>query len=191
MTLEVVSAGGGHIDSPLPGAGIANPHCGSEPQPGADASENAQSIGLLITFGRFRFLDLGDLTTAKELELVCPNNLVGAVDVFLVSHHGLGSSNSKALLAALHPRVAILNNGARKGGDPEAWQRVRESPGLEDLWQLHYALAGGNDHNVADGLIANPEDQADAGFFIKLVAESDGSFTVSNSRNKFRKIYRK
>ena len=92
-----------------------------------------------MTFENFRFLDMGDLTWNKELELMCPNNPIGTVDVLLVSHHGLNQSNSPALVDAVHPRVAIMNNGARKGGSPDAWQIVKDSPGLEDLWQLHYA----------------------------------------------------
>jgi competence protein ComEC len=191
ITVEVLTAAGGHISQPLPGAGEANPYCGSEPEPPVDSSENAQSLGILITYGKFRFLDLGDLTKKKELELMCPNNPIGTVDLFLVSHHGLSSSNSKALVWGVHPRVAIMNNGAHKGGDPAAWQLVHDSPGLEDLWQLHYAVDGGKDHNVAQQLIANPDEKADAGDYIKVKAESDGTFTVINERNKYRKTYSK
>ena len=142
-----------------------------------------------MTFDKFRFLDMGDLTWNKELELMCPNNPIGTVDVLLTSHHGLNQSNSPALVDAVHPRVAIMNNGARKGGSPDAWQVVKDSPGLEDLWQLHYAVEGGKEHNVADSFIANVDEQ-DAGQYIKLTAEPNGSFTVWNQRNKFTKIYK-
>jgi competence protein ComEC len=191
ITVHVLTAAGGHLGQPLPGAGEANPYCNSEPEPPVDTSENAQSVGMLITYGKFRFLDLGDLTKKKELELMCPNNPIGTVDVFLVSHHGLDSSNAKALVWAVHPRVAIMNNGAHKGGDPAAWQMVRDSPGLEDLWQLHYAVNGGKEHNVAQPFIANPDEKADAGDYIEVTAEPDGTFTVINERNKYRKIYSK
>jgi competence protein ComEC len=90
---------------------------------------------------------------------------------------------------AVHPRVAIMNNGAKKGGSPDAWQIVKDSPGLEDLWQLHYAEAGGKEHNVADSFIANI-DQPNDGQYIKLTAEGNGSFTVWNQRNKFEKVYK-
>jgi len=120
---------------------------------------------------------------------MCPNNPIGTVDVLLVSHHGLNQSNSPALVEAVHPRVAIMNNGARKGGSPDAWQIVKDSPGLEDLWQLHYAVAGGKEHNAPDSFIANLDEQC-TGQYIKLTAEGNGSFTVWNQRNKFEKAYK-
>jgi competence protein ComEC len=190
MKVEVLTAAGEHIESPLPGAGAANRDCETEAEPALDTSENARSMGILVTFGKFHFLDLGDLTKKKELDLVCPNNRVGTVDVFLVSHHGIDQSNSKALVDALHPRVAVMNNGAHKGGSPVAWQIVHDSPGLEGLWQLHYAVEGGKDHNVDEKMIANVEGGAD-GNRIEVVAERDGSFLVENSRNGFRKKYGK
>ena len=134
-------------------------------------------------------IDLGDLTWNKELALMCPNNPIGTVDVYLTSHHGLNQSGSPALVKALHPRVAIMNNGARKGGDPDAWQIVKDSPGLEDLWQLHYAMAGGKAHNSPDTFIANVDEFCE-GKYLELTAQSNGSFSVLNSRNKFQKEYK-
>jgi len=188
LSVEVLTAAGAHIQKPLEGAGQPNSYCASTPKRADDATENAQSLGVLVTYEKFRFLDLGDLTWNKELELMCPNNPIGTVDVLLVSHHGLNQSNSPALVDAVHPRVAIMNNGARKGASPDAWQIVKDSPGLEDLWQLHYAEAGGKDHNVADSFIANV-DQGD-GNYIKLTAEGNGTLTVWNQRNKFEKVYK-
>lgn len=190
ITVQVLTAARNHIAAPLAGAGQPNPFCASEAAPPDDPSENSASTGVLVTYENFRFLDLGDLTKKKELELVCPNNLIGAVDVYLTTHHGLNQSNSKAIVDAVHPRVAIMNNGAKKGGDPDAWQIVHDSPGLQGLWQLHYALAGGKEHNVPDAFIANI-DAADDGYYLKLTAQADGSFTVSNSRNKNEKTYPK
>ncbi len=149
IQVKILTAAGEHITSPLPGAGQPNPFCSSEPPPPDDPTENARSVGVLVTYDNFRFLDLGDLTKKKELELVCPDNLIGPVDLYLTSHHGLNQSNSKAMVDALHPRVAIMNNGSNKGGSPDAWRIVRDAPGLQDLWQLHYALEGGKEHNVA------------------------------------------
>lgn len=191
ITVRVLTAGGEHISKALAGAGRANPLCASEPQPEADATENARSVGVLITYGAFRFVDLGDLTKKKELELVCPNNLIGTVDLHLVTHHGFNQSNAKAIVQALHPRVAIMDNGPHKGGSPEAWQTVHSSPGLEDLWQLHFALDAGKDHNVGDAFIANPDEKPDAGKYIKISAELSGTFTVLNSRNDYSKTYKK
>jgi len=190
MDVAVVSADGEGLKSALPGAGTANPLCADAPAFPVDETENARSLGFILTFGKFRFADLGDLTSAKEKDLVCPANLLGAVDLFLVSHHGADSSNAKILVHALHPRVAILNNGSKKGASPAAWKVVKESPGLEDFWQLHFAIAGGKETNVPEPMIANIED-ADEGKAIKVSATEDGTFTVTNLRNKFTKTYTK
>ena len=191
IEVQVLAAAGEHIAGPLPAAGEANPYCAAEPEAPADPSENGRSMGVLVTYGKFRFLDLGDLTKKKELELVCPNNLLGTVDLYLTTHHGMDSSNAKALVWAVHPRVAVMNNGARKGASPAAWQIVHDSPGLEDLWQLHYAMDAGKDHNVAEDRIANVDDGKAAGNYIEAAAEADGSFTLTNARNGARKSYAK
>ena len=191
ITVQVLSSAGELIKDPLPGAGEANSNCGSDPEPVTDVGENARSLGTIITYKDFRFIDLGDLTRKKELGLFCPRNLVGTVDLFLVSHHGFSESNSKGMVWALHPRVAILDNGAREGGHPVAWQIVHDSPGLQDFWQLHYSVQGGKDHNVAEEFIANPEEDPDNGYYIKVSAQPNGSFTVVNSRNNKSKTYTK
>ncbi len=116
VDVTVVSAAGDLITSPLPGAGQPNPTCAMAKKKELDTSENARSLGTVLTYGSFRMIDLGDLTWNKELGLVCPNNLIGKIDVYLTSHHGLDQSGSPQLVHALHPRVAIMNNGARKGG---------------------------------------------------------------------------
>lgn len=190
IEVKVLAAAGDLIKTPLPGAGEVNPYCKGEPAAPDDATENARSLGVMITYGKFRFLDLGDLTKKKELELACPNNLLGTVDLFLVTHHGADLSNSKALDWALHPRVAILDNGPRKGASPAAWQIVHDSPGLEDLWQLHYAAGSDKDHNVDPDHIANVKENCE-GKYIKVVAQSDGSFTLTNSRTGTEKTYAK
>jgi competence protein ComEC len=189
LKVEVLTSAGAAIRKPLTDAGQPNQFCAASPARQDDATENAQSLGVLVTFGSFRFLDLGDLTWNKELALMCPNNPIGTVDVYLTSHHGLNQSGSPALVKAVHPRVAIMNNGARKGGSPDAWQIVKDSPGLQDLWQLHYAMEGGKDHNVPDSFIANVDEHCQ-GDYLKLTAESNGSFTIFNSRNKFQKAYK-
>jgi competence protein ComEC len=190
IKVEVLAAAGARISQPAHGGGQANPYCASEPKWPDDHTENAASVGVLVTYGDFRFVDLGDLTKDKERGLVCPKNLIGTTDLFLVSHHGMGLSNSKALVHALHPRVAIMENGAAKGDAPEAWQTVRDSPGLNDLWQLHYTAASGVDHNVSKDTIANLDGDSD-GHYLKVSAQSDGIFTVLNSRNKLERTYKK
>ena len=144
---------------------------------------------MLLTYGRFRMLDLGDLTWNKEHDLVCPNNLVGTVDLYLTTHHGMNISGLPALVHAVHPRAAIMNNGARKGGTPEAWTGVRTSPGLEDLWQLHYATASDAAHNAPEAFIANMDETT--GHEITVSAQRDGTFTITNARNGNSKTYKK
>lgn len=189
IDVKVLTSAGNAIDKPLPGAGQPNPTCDSFQAKDADPSENARSLGVLITYGNFRMLDLGDLTWNKEKDLVCPVNKIGPVDLYIVSHHGLAQSGSPQLLHAIAPKVALMNNGAKKGGAPEAWQVIRDTPGVQDIWQLHFSIAGGKEHNAADPFIANVDENCE-GKGIHVEAMKDGSFKLVNSRNKYEKGYR-
>jgi len=188
LDVTFVSADGNVIDHPLPGAGQPNEACADVQPKATDPSENARSIGMFIKFGALRIVDLGDLTWDKELDLMCPNNKLGKADIFVVSHHGLDQSNSPALVHALQPRVAIMDNGSKKGGAATTVDIIKSSPALQDLWQLHFADAGGSDHNTTDPFIANVT-EADTGYYLKVTAHEDGSFEVYNPRNKFSKTY--
>jgi competence protein ComEC len=188
LNTTVITADGEHISN-VPGIKpTPNPYCATEPKWDLDQTENPRSTGVLIRFGAFSFLDLGDLTKAKEIPLVCPNNPLGHVSLYLVNHHGMNLSNSKAFVDAIHPRVAIMDNGAHKAGSPEAWETVHESPGLLDLWMLHTAEGSDAAHNSAEPQIANLKGGND-GHWIKVVADSDGSFTVTNARTGQTKKY--
>ena len=145
-----VASAGETIKTPLPGAGKANPYCANY-KPGQNNAEDPQSVGIHVAFGKFRTVHLGDLTKNKEFELMCPNNRIGTVDVLLGLHHGQASSNSEVAVYAMHPRVAIMNDGTRKGGEPEVMKTVHSSPGLEDLWQLHFSLLSGQEYSVCRG----------------------------------------
>jgi competence protein ComEC len=239
----IVSAGGKALARPLPGAGKPNPACASfKPQENSRDPENSQSVGSVVVYGKFRTINLGDLLWNNEFDLVCPNNLAGTVDLYLTSHHGLAQSGSDALVYAIQPRVAIMNNGTRKGGAVQAFQTLHGSPGLEDLWLLHWSYNGGIEHNPAGVFIANIDDpqtiasvltapppagrpggpgaggrpgggapgggapaggapgggapggrgNAHAGpaYLIKVSAQTDGTFTVTNTRNGFSKTYK-
>ena len=189
LTTIVLAADGDHIDA-IPGVTPKpNPYCATEPKAEADPTENAYSAGILMTFGRFRLLDLGDLTKAKEIALVCPNNPIPPVDLYIVTHHGFNLSNSRAIVDAIHPRVAIMNNGAHKAGSPEAWQTVHDSPGIEDLYMVHTAEDSDAAHNSPEALIANPKGSGVDGAYFKVVAGQDGSFSVFNSRTGMTKDY--
>lgn len=183
LEVTVVAAAG----QAIAGKGEPNPYCAgiAQRQSADELGENSQSVGIVVTFGKFRFADLGDLSWNKELALLCPENKVGKIDLYLTTHHGGESSQA---IWGMAPRVAIMNNGAAKGGDPAGWKNVMASPGLEDLWQLHFALAGGKETNVPDTFIANV-DANDQGRHLKVSARADGSFTVTNPRNKFSKGY--
>jgi len=209
--VRVVTSAGEMIKA-LPGAGMANPSCANF-KPGENNAEDPQSVGTYFKFGKFRTVHLGDLTKNKEFELMCPNNRIGTVDVLLGLHHGVATSNSEVLIHALRPRVAIMNNGTRKGGEPEVMKILHSSPGLEDLWQVHFSLLSGQEYTVPGMFIANTiDDQQPAmpvapvsapgpgappapvhngkAYWIKLSAQQDGSFTVTNARNGFSKTYR-
>jgi competence protein ComEC len=190
VNVQVVAAGGAFIQKPVNGGGAPNPLCATNRQADVierDVEDNL-SIGLLFTFGKFRMLDLADLESHHNRSLVCPNNLIGTVDVYHVNVHGQFKGITPELIGALHPRVAIMGNGARKGADPPSWPILRATPGLEDIWQVHYSAAGTKDTNPPDDFIANLE-PTDQGKLVKLAARSDGSFTISNSRNGFSKTY--
>lgn len=184
----VITSDGNIIDKPVPGGGQANPLCASAQKKADDPTENARSLGVLVSFGSFKFIDIGDLTWNKELELACPSNKVGPVDLYVTTHHGMDVSGPEALVHAIHPRVAIMNNGSRKGGSPAAWKIVKSSPGLEDLWQLHFANAGGQDNNVANAFLADLNETGE-GNYIKVSAAKTGAMTVFNSRNRHTKTY--
>jgi len=187
--VEVVTAAGEGIAKALPGAGQPNPVCASYQALDPDPGENARSIGMVIAYGNFRLADLGDLYWNQEYDLACPNNKLGVVDVYMTTHHGTKTSGSPQMVDALHPKVAIMNNGADKGGSRRAWQTIHDSPGLIDLWQLHFSNEGGKTHNVPEDFIANPSEPCQ-GKWIELTAQKDGTFTVVNGRNGFQKTYR-
>lgn len=230
LDFRIVTAAGQSLKTPRPGAGRPNPTCaGFTPKEITNDPENGQSVGYLLTFGQFRAIDLGDLLWNKEFELMCPSNPIGTVDLYMVTHHGTDSSGPPQLVHALQPRVAVMQNGPRKGAGAQTMPTLRTSPGLEDIWQLHWGLTAGIEQNSAGVFVANvdgapapaaapaaaasgaaPAPQAGAqpagpppgaqgrgapphapAYWIKIVAQQDGSFTVSNSRNGYSKAYTK
>jgi competence protein ComEC len=187
------------IKSPLAGGGRANPHCGGfkrhtvNPVSGQPVgnTEDEHSVGSHVTFGAFRALYLADFPWNMEFDLMCPANRLGTVELLLVSRHGQHSSSSEALVHAVRPRVAVINNGIRKGGQPETMRVLYSSPGLEDIWQGHVAQLSGPEHQVPALFVSNIVDdpQHMPAYWIKVSAAPDGSFTVTNSRNAFMKTY--
>ena len=222
--VTVVMSDGNPLQKPIAkarGAGRANPACASfkERDESKVDSDNHQSAGFVLSFGQFRMINLGDLTWSREFKLMCPNNPIGNVDLYLTTHHGLDQSGSAVVVHAIQPRVAIMNNGTRKGGHVQTYQILESSPGLEDVWQLHWSYWGGVEHNTPGVMIANGDEPAQlaaivsgsaapgqpaaapppAGpggnanhspaHYLKVTARNDGSFTVTNSRNGYSKAY--
>lgn len=232
INVTVVTSAGHVLKTPIagaPGAGKPNPECATfTPRDESSVDpENPQSVGVVMAYGKFRTVNLGDFTWNKEQELMCPNNPIGTVDLYLTSHHGINQSGSAALVHALHPRVAVMQNSTRKGGAIQTMKVLHTSPGLEDIWQLHWAYAAGLDYNSPGIFIANMEEPATVAnvltnppptfgqprpagapaparggggrghqhtgpaFLIKVSAQQDGTFTVTNTRNEFSKTYAK
>ncbi len=184
----VISADGALLQQPLHHAGQPNPTCTrTDPGP-ADQTENARSVGILLHFGTLTIVDLGDLTKDKERDLVCPNNKLGPADIYIVSHHGWNQSSSPEFIDALHARVAIMDNGAKKGGSLSTLQTLRKAPGLETLWQVHFSEEGGPAFNTGEQFIANLPGP-DAANSLELIADPNGSFDVLNSRNNLHQHY--
>ena len=186
-----ISSDGKVITQALHGAGQPNPLCAQAPNVAEDTTENGHSLGFVLRFGGLRILDAGDLTADRERSLVCPNNLVGRIDLAIVSHHGSDLSSSRVFVHALHPRVAVMDNGERKGGSTSVIDTWRSSPGLEALYQLHAAPAagfknpagtpqGGPEHNVPEAMIANRV--GEDGKRIDITVNADGSMDVTNQR---------
>lgn len=189
VVLTFVTAAGKVIDPPLAGS-KANPKCPATSTPNMDGgAENGQSLGFIARFGNFSFLDLGDLTWDIEQVLMCPTNRIGTVDLFQVSHHGQDFSNSPQLVHALAPTVAVMNNGASKGGGTGTFETLKSSPGIQDIWALHQVTANDAAHNAEAALTANLSGGQDAANYIKAVVAPNGSYTLTNGRTGMSKTY--
>ncbi len=156
-----------------------NPACGSaEPRP-ADGSDNARSIALLLSYGDFQFFTGGDITWNIETRLVCPINTLGPVDLYMVNHHGEDISNNPVFLRSLDPVAAVMCNGPSKGGSPVTMQRLKELPGLQALYQLHWNVQIPKEQNTAPEWIANPDPRQSGRFIKAAVAPDTKSFVLT------------
>src|SRR3984957_5552802 len=189
----VVAANGKAIASPVKGASNAeNPYCKDAQQKPPDTTENQRSAGILLTYGKFKFLDLGDLTWDIEMQLACPANKLGTVTLFQATHHGFVNdfSGAPAFVLGVKPQVVVVNNGDTKGWQNSAWETVAKIPGLEDVWQVHQAMGPKHDHNVKVEQIANlGPGGSDAGHGLMASVGGDGKFTIINSRTSVSKTY--
>ena len=177
---EVIAARAGAKDNP-----IAKHH---KPQP-IDNSDNAKSLGFVLSFGDWRFYDGGDLTWNVEAKLVSPSDRVGTVDVYQVTHHGLEISNNPVLIRTIGPRVAICNNGPRKGGHPSVIATLRRLPDMQGLFQLHRNVRSEDSENTAPDKIGNDDRKKEAGATIRLLVGPDAksyAVTVDRTGKTFR-----
>lgn len=186
VDVTFVSSAGATIAKPLPGAGQVTAGCPAAAPAANEVFENPRSTGFVLQFDRFLFLDLGDLSGAPLFALLCPKSLIGPVDLYLVPHHGGRDASYPATFAGLRPRVAIVNNGAAKGGSPEVFANLRRAPELEAAWQLHLSKNDGA-VNLADSQIANLDETT--AYWIKVSANRNGAFTVTNGRTGVAKVF--
>jgi competence protein ComEC len=211
VQVRVVVSEGPVIANPINGGG-PNPLCANAQQMGPGAPENHRMVGLSLTYGNFKFASLGDLDWQREIELACPVNKLGAVNLYTINRHGsLDNSGAPALLGAIKPQVIVVNNGPRKGMgqvddrikpitvpgvtpapyEKNAYLRISKTPGVQDVWQSHLALLDSDPaHNTATDMIANLEEGAgDQGHWVHASVARDGKFTITNGRNGFSKTY--
>jgi competence protein ComEC len=186
LTVTFLSSAAKTITRPLAGAGKPNPACAPAAPAASEPLENPRSTGFFLQFGAFRFVDLGDLTGAPLFALLCPHDLIGHVDLYLVPHHGGADASYPATFAAVTPKAVIVNNGATKGGSAEVFANLRRAPGLHDVWQLHTSKLAGVT-NLGDDHIANLDETTS--YWIKASARDDGSFSVTNGRTQVSKTF--
>lgn len=192
VDVHVVGSSGERINAPVPGAGEPNPLCSNHvPKRDIRAVENDEVVSVVVHYGEFVFLELGDMLWNHEQQVVCPNNLLGTVDVYHTSGHGAHWGSNPVMVHAVQPRVAVMNNAHVKGGDTVTFDTLRSSPRMQDVWQIHYSSENARTRdNSDDDFIANLDGvPGHVGHYIKFSARPDGSFTVTNSRNGFTKDY--
>lgn len=144
-----------------------------------DMSDNANSMVLVMDYGPFRFFDGADLTWNIEKILVCPEDIIGKVDVYQVNHHGLDQSNNPVLVKNLAPTVSIMNNGASKGCGPETINTLRHIPSLQAAYQLHKNVRADSTFNTQESYIANLKKECKANYIVLEVAPDGKTYTVS------------
>jgi beta-lactamase superfamily II metal-dependent hydrolase len=153
-----------------------------------DKSDNAASVAILLTFGAFRFFNGGDLTWNVENRLVCPKNLIGKVDVYQVDHHGTDSSNNPKMVQIIEPQVAVIENGAHKGGEARTFATLKNSQ-VEAIYQLHRNVQTTEKDNAPPDFVANDEENC-KGEMIKVSVASDGkSYSVSIPAKNISRTY--
>ena len=170
----------GDIDASVEGFEIRKP----------DDSDNACSIALVLTYGKFVFFAGGDITWNVEHHLAHPVNRIGKVDLYQVTHHGLDLSNNSILLKAISPKVCVAMNGPRKGIEPNAFKAIKALSSVKAIYQIHYNTQFGDAGNTALEFIANPKENPKQGQYIKVsVYAEKGIFNVSIGQDGSSRTY--
>ena len=191
VDVRVVSSNG-EVIAPK-STGRQNSWCKGALSKGEDKTENGRSLGFLLTYGKFKFLDLGDLTWDREMSLACPVNRIGRVTLFQATHHGFynDASGAPALVWGIEPQVVVVNNGATKGLAANAYDTLSKIQGLEAIWQSHRSIRNDDAHNTSESMIANlGQTPAECkGLSLRASISRGGKFVLTNSRNDFSKTY--
>jgi hypothetical protein len=180
LDVRVVTSNGALLSVPLEGGGTPNPLCADFVPMKDETSDDAYSVGTVAAYGRFRIINLGDLSWNQEYGLVCPTNRIGRMSVLLATQHGDEETGSAAFVYALAPKAVITSNGPKKSVVGPLVRTVRAAPRPMDLWQLHQSYLG-EQLNAAEPFIANVG-ETDAGHWLRVSARADGSFTLTNGR---------
>lgn len=208
VQVRVLVSEGPVIANPINGGG-PNPLCANAPLQAPAAPENIRMVALSVNYNNFKYASLSDSDWSREMELACPVNKLGHVNLYTINRHGgLDNSGAPALLGAIAPQVIVLNNGPRKGlgqkvantkiinadytpYETHSYLRLAKLPGIEGVWQGHKSMIDPDPaHNTAPDMIANMDEGAgDSGNPITATIAADGKFTITNARNNFSKTY--
>jgi beta-lactamase superfamily II metal-dependent hydrolase len=206
MTDTIVSSDGVTLAKPLAGAGAPIAACDTAESKSAKpdgGEENTRSVASLLRFGKVSIAMFGDLSWKKERELSCPTGKLGHVNLLIVTQHGSNISSNPASIADMHPDIALMGMGGKKGGDEAPIKTIKASPGLMGFWQTHESFAhpewSGDRNTIANlnppaGAIAAHAKAMftappDEGHAIHVEIGKDGKVTMTNDRNGFSKTY--
>ncbi len=206
MIDTIVSSDGVTLAKPLAGAGQPVAACNtaeSKSEKPVGGEENRRSVASLLRFGKVSIAMFGDLSWDKERELSCPVGKLGHVSLLIVTQHGSNISSNPASIADMHPDIALMGMGGKKGGDADPIKVIKASPGLIGFWQTHESFAhpewSGDKNMIANlnppaAAIAGHAKQMftsppDEGHAIHAEITKDGKVTMTNDRNGFSKTY--
>ena len=129
IKVQVVTGGGEYIDN------TTNTVVDLEP---SDA--NAKSIGLMITYNKFKFFVAGDLGGQSKHKYIENKvaSYVGDIDVLRVSHHGSNTSSHEPFLSIVKPEATLISTGSDNNyGHPrkQVIERLKQSSSSIKIYQ--------------------------------------------------------